>query len=69
MNANAIGKNIRKYRKEKEYTQEELAKKIGKGRVTVSKYERGSLTPSPYALVTLASVFGVCMIDILRDNE
>lgn len=45
-----IGMNIKRYRKERGLTQEELANKTGIQRTTISKYEKGILTPTSYNL-------------------
>ena len=67
MDINTIAKNIRKYRIEKGYTQKELAEMIGRATITVSKYELGYTTPSPYSITVIAKVLGIGMSDILRD--
>lgn len=41
-----IGMNIKRYRKERDLTQEELANKTRIQRTTISKYEKGILTPT-----------------------
>ena len=41
-----IGMNIKRYRKERGFTQEELAQKTRIQRTTISKYEKGILTPT-----------------------
>ena len=44
-----LGKVIRKYRKERNFTQEEMAERLGVTASAVNKWERGSLALiSPY---------------------
>lgn len=45
-----IGMNIKRYRKERGLTQEDLANRTGIQRTTISKYEKGILTPTSYNL-------------------
>lgn len=49
-NDDTIGMNIKRYRKERGLTQEDLANKTGIQRTTISKYEKGTLTPPSYNL-------------------
>lgn len=49
-NNDTIGMNIKRYRKERGWTQEDLAKKTRIQRATISKYEKGILTPTSYNL-------------------
>lgn len=46
-----IGENIKKYRKEKNITQKELAEKINKNIRTIQKYEAGKVENIPYLVV------------------
>ena len=55
----SIGKNIRKLRKERNLTQEELAELLGITSQAVSKWENETGMPDISQLVPLASVFGV----------
>ena len=66
MRTKIIGENIKKYRKEKGYTQEELAKKIGKSHITIRKYETGVLGPSAYSMSIIAKVLEISICDILK---
>lgn len=54
-NDNTVGANIRRYRKERGMTQEELANETFIARTTISKYEKGQkgLTPTPANLVAI----------------
>ena len=57
--------NLRELRKEKGYSQEELAYKLEVTRQTVSKWENGSAMPDLKKLTELAEFFGVSMDDLL----
>jgi len=54
-----IGQRIARLRKERGYSQEALAKKMGIVRVLVSDYEKGRLRPHPEMVARFALVFGV----------
>ncbi len=56
---NTIGGNIKRLRKERNYTQEELAELLNVTPQAVSKWENGNGLPDISQLVPLASVFGV----------
>ena len=60
--------NLRELRKEKGYSQEELAYKLEVTRQTVSKWENGSAMPDLKKLTELAEFFGVSMDDLLGLN-
>ena len=60
----SIGENIKKYRKEMDLTQEELAEAFGVTIGAVSKWESGSTVPDILALVELADFFSISM-DVL----
>ena len=54
-----IGQRIARLRKERGYSQEALAQKMGIVRVLVSDYEKGRLRPHPEMVARFALVFGV----------
>lgn len=56
---NSIGSNIKRFRKERNFTQEELAGLLNVTPQAVSKWENDSGLPDISQLVPLASVFGV----------
>ena len=62
-----IGKQIRKYRNEKGYTQEQLGRLLGVSTQAVSKWENGG-TPDIVLLPMLSDVLGVS-IDALFGCE
>ena len=60
--------NLRELRKEKGYSQEELAYRLNVTRQTVSKWENGSAMPDLKKLTELAEFFGVSMDELLKLN-
>lgn len=55
---------IREYRKQRKWTQEELARRLAVERSAVAKWESGKSQPQAARLVALAEVFG-CSVDEL----
>lgn len=55
----SVGGNIRRFRKERGWTQAVLASKTCIARESISKYENGSLTPTPENLTMLEQVFHI----------
>ena len=51
----AIGKFIAKKRKEKKFTQEQLAERLGVSNKTISKWERAESTPDISVLIVWSS--------------
>lgn len=66
---NIIGENIRKYRKLRNMSQDELAEAIGANRVTISKYENGGYLPSIPALERLATALRVTPSELSGNIE
>jgi len=60
-----LGQRIARLRKEKGYTQVELAEKIGIIQVLISDYERDKLRPHPEVIVRFAQALGVTTDEIL----
>lgn len=60
---------LRTLRREKGYTQEFLAKKIGVSQTVISKIERGSQIPDAYLIRQLSDVFQVSTDYILHKSE
>lgn len=65
MNQEKIGKFISSMRKEKGYTQLELAKKLGVTDKAVSKWERGLCFPDMSLLVPISEIFGLTINELL----
>jgi len=55
----ALGEKIKLLRKEKDWSQGELAEKIGSDARQISRYENDKITPSVEAIVKIAQVFDV----------
>ena len=47
-----IGNLIKEYRKDKGMTQQQLADKIGKHKITIAKYESGKITNIPFDVLS-----------------
>lgn len=60
-----VGKNIAKFRKEKNLTQEELAKKINVSPKTISSYENNRNLPTIETLLLLSQVLEVSIDEIV----
>lgn len=60
-----VGKHIRKIRKEKNLTQDELAERLHCTRQTISNYETGKSEPDIALLIELAGVLGVEINDLI----
>jgi transcriptional regulator with XRE-family HTH domain len=60
-----LGRNVRRYRKLKGMTQEQLALEAGMERSYVSDLERGERNPSVKALGRLAAALSVAPMDLL----
>jgi len=64
----AFGEKLKKYRKARNYTQTELAMRIGVSAQAVSKWEKGDCLPDVYNLKMLAKLYHISM-DFLMDIE
>lgn len=60
-----IGQRTARLRKERGYSQEALAKKMGIVRVLVSDYEKGRLRPHPEMVARFALAFGVTADELI----
>ncbi len=60
-----IGKQIRKYRRAKDITQEQLAEKIGVSLAWIGRVERGSTFPTVQLLIRIAQVLRVKVNDLI----
>ncbi|WP_301965342.1 helix-turn-helix domain-containing protein [uncultured Ruminococcus sp.] len=61
-----IGKNIKKYRKDRGITQEELAKCAGVSQAMVNYFEKGLKMPSVIALAAIAKKLGVKVDELIN---
>lgn len=64
-----IGEKIRKLRREKNLTQEEIAAHLGISFQAISKWERGDGYPDITLLPALANYFGVSVDELIGMNE
>lgn len=64
-----VGSKIKEYRKYFGLSQEELAKKIGVGKTTISNYEVGLRSPKKPQMIKLSEVFGISIDDFFPTVE
>jgi transcriptional regulator with XRE-family HTH domain len=65
-----MGSRLRALRAERKINQEELGKKIGVGKTTISQYESETRKPDSETLVQLANIFDVSVDYLLgRSNQ
>lgn len=62
---NDVGKNIKKFRKERNMTQEELAEKMNVTRQAISNWETAKTEPDVDTLTRLADVFEVSVEEMI----
>lgn len=65
MNQMKIGKFIAKLRKEKNYTQREIAEKLGVSEKTISKWECGNGLPEVVYMEPLCNILGITVNELL----
>lgn len=65
---NEISLRLQKQRKLNNYSQEELADKIGVSRQAVSKWERGKSSPDTDNLIALAKLYGITIDELINSN-
>ncbi len=66
-----LGERLKKLRRDKKLTQEQLGKKVNVTKVSISGYENGNRTPDTETLQNLADFFGVSTDYLLgrSDNQ
>lgn len=64
-----FAEKLKKERKEKGWSQEELAEKLFVSRQSVSKWENGQNYPSIEIIIKLSDLFGVAIDELLRSDE
>lgn len=64
-----IANRLQQLRKEKGYSQEELAEKLGISRQAVSKWERAESSPDTDNLIVLAKLYNISLDELLNSNE
>ena len=65
----AVSTNIRKYRLERQLTQAQLAARVGKRRVTITRYELGSVDIPVSVLGAIAKALKVPVRQLLESND
>ena len=65
----SLGEVLRKYRTERNMTQEFVAESLGVSRQAVSKWEKGISDPSTSNLLALAKLYGVSVEELLKEVE
>ncbi len=60
-----LGENIKKARKLRGITQDELAQKLGLKRSVISKYENGLIEPSVFTVQKIAEILDISTFDII----
>lgn len=63
---NALGKELKRLRKERNFTQEEIAEHLHITRQTYSHYETGRIQPSVQNLFVLKTLYNVPLSDLLK---
>lgn len=66
---NMIGDNIKKYRRENNISQEELAEKIGVTRQSISLWETNQTQPTIDNIVAIAKIFNLSTDDLLLGSD
>lgn len=64
-----IAKNIKQYRKKSNLSQQDLADRLHVSRQTVSNWERGVSEPDLNAILSLANVFKIEVVDIIYEKR
>lgn len=65
----SLGEVLRKYRTERNMTQEFVAESLSVSRQAVSKWEKGISDPSTSNLLALAKLYGVSAEELLKEVE
>lgn len=60
-------KRLAELRRERGLTQDELAEEVGVSRQTVSKWERGLISPSGASLIALGQVYGISVDELVNE--
>lgn len=63
-----LGKQIRRYRNERSFSQETLAEKVYVSRQTISNWENGKSYPDVNSLVLLSEAFEVSLDKLIKGD-
>jgi transcriptional regulator with XRE-family HTH domain len=64
----AVGRRIRRLRRERQWTQQQLCRKVGAPRSYISRMENARLTPGLAMLYRIAAALEVEMVDLLTHD-
>lgn len=64
-----LNDNIKKFRKSKKLTQEQVAEKLNVSRQTVSKWESGETIPDIYNCCELAKLYEITIDDLINEQK
>ncbi|MBQ6719269.1 MAG: helix-turn-helix transcriptional regulator [Oscillospiraceae bacterium] len=65
----SLGEALKAHRTECKMTQEFVAEHLGVSRQAVSKWETGASDPSTSNLLTLAKLYGISAVELLKEIE
>ena len=60
---------LKEYRRDRGFSQEDLAERLGVSRQAVSKWETGTSDPSTSNLLALAKLYGISPEELLREVQ
>lgn len=69
MTKKALKNKIKVYRAMHDWTQEELAYRVGVTRKTINTVENGRFIPSAYLAIKIARAFGVTVEDVFQLDD
>jgi len=69
MTKKTLRNQIKVYRAMHDWTQEELASRVGVTRKTINTVENGRFIPSAYLAIKIAQVFGVTVEDVFQLDD
>jgi putative transcriptional regulator len=69
MTKKTLKNQIKVYRAMHDWTQEELASRVGVTRKTINTVENGRFIPSAYLAIKIARVFGVTVEDVFQLDD
>ena len=65
----SVGEKLKEYRKQRQWTQEELAKQLNVTRQAVSNWERDKTLPDVYLLKEIAAVFDMTLDQYMENTK
>jgi len=64
-----LGRRVAIMRERKQLSQMDLSRVLGRDRSTITRLEKGTLTPSPYMLTRIATALDVHVMHLLGDVD